>query len=251
MLKEIRLLTGRMLRAGSRNPVFIFMGVITPLMYLALFSPLLKTFAVNGSLPTTNILDLFVPGMLPIIAFSTGIFTGFGLIDELRSGVIERFRVTPASRFAILSGFVAYDVCATLFQSALFILIAIPFGFRTSLLGLVILFFFLVLLAAITSAFGNAIAVLVKSEDRYAPIVHGINLPLMLLSGSLLPISLAPLWLKVIAHFNPLYYVVEASRDLAWGRIGTTSVLYSFLILTAFCALALKWATSVFRKAVT
>lgn len=251
VLREVGLLTFRCIQACLRNPVFLFMGVGTPLIYLALFTPLLGTLVSRGSLETDHILTLFVPGMLPIIAFSTGLFTGFGIIDELRAGVIERLRVTPSSRFAILSGHVFFDTCSALFQSLLFVLIALPFGFRANILGLGVLFILLALLTLITSSFGNAIGVIMKSEDRYAPIVHGINLPILLLSGTLLPMSLAPLWLKTIAHFNPVFYVVNASRALAVGDFGSVSIVYAFLILVPFAALTMFWATGVFRKAVT
>lgn len=227
------------------------MGVATPIIYLAFFAPLLGTLAANGTLGTHNVLAMFIPGMLPIIAFSTGLFTGFGMIDEVRSGILERFRVTPARRFSILSGPVLFDTCSVFFQSLLFIIVAIPFGFRSSLLGMLILFVLLGLLTIITSSFGNALAVILKSEDKYAPIVHGINLPILLLSGTLLPISLAPTWMKIIAHFNPVYYVVEASRALAIGDLTSINVLYAFAILVPFAVLTMYWATNVFKKAIT
>ncbi|MCB1110880.1 MAG: ABC transporter permease, partial [Chlamydiia bacterium] len=204
-----------------------------------------------GSLGTDHILTLFVPRMLTIIAFSTGLFTGFGIIDEVRAGVIERLRVTPASRFAILGGHVFFDACSALFQSLLFILIAVPFGFRASVPGLGILFVLLALLVLITSSFGNAVGVIFKSEDRYAPLVHGIHLPVLLLSGTLLPMSLAPLWLRVVAHFNPVYYVVNASRALAVGDFNSVSILYAFIVLIPFAIFTLFWATGVFRRVVT
>lgn len=249
VLRDIFLITLRYLKITAKNPVFLSMGIVFPVTYLSLFAPLLNNLAAKGSFFEGNVLNLFVMGMLPIIAFSTGIFTGFGIIDELRSGIIERFRVTPASRFAILAGPVFHDVCATLFQCAFFILIALPFGFRTSIVGIFILLLQLILLTLITSSFGNALGVLMKSEDRYAPIIHAINLPIFLLSGVLLPMSLAPTWLKTLAHFNPVYYVVEASRSLATGDIFNFSVLCSFSILIPIACLAMFWATSVFRKA--
>jgi len=227
------------------------MGVTSPVLYLALFAPLLSTLARNGSLGTADALTLFVPGMLPIIAFTTGLFTGFGMIDEIRSGVIERFRVTPARRFSILLGPVLFDVCSVFFQSTLFILIALPFGFRASFPGLLVLFILLALLALITSSFGNAMALITKSEDRYAPIVHGINLPILLLSGTLLPMTLAPSWMKIIAHFNPVYYVVEASRALAVGDFTSIQILYAFCALIPFALLTLCWATRIFKRVVT
>ena len=251
ILREIGLLTLRCIIAALRNPVFIVMGIALPVVYLAFFTPLLNTLAQQGSLGTNNVLTLFVPGMLPIIAFSTGLFTGFGMIDEVRSGVLERFRVSPAARFSILSGPVLFDTCSVFFQSLLFIAIALPFGFRAHPLGLLVLFLLLALLTIITSSFGNAMGVLLKSEDRFAPIVHGIHLPVLLLSGTLLPMSLAPTWLNILAHFNPVYYVVEASRALAIGNLASASVLYAFLVLIPFACAALLWATRVFKRAIT
>ena len=250
-LRELRLLTWRCMLARLRNPVFLFMGIAIPLIYLALFTPLLGTLISRGGWGTDHVLTFFVPGMLPIIAFSTGLFTGFGIIDELRFGVIERLRVTPASRFAILGGRVFFDTCAALFQSVMFVLIALPFGFRANALGMGVLFVLLALLTLITSSFGNTAGVVLKSEDRYAPIIHGINLPVLLLSGTLLPMSLAPPWLKVIAYFNPVYYVVNASRALALGEFSSPTILYAFAILTPFAVFILFWATNVFKKVVT
>lgn len=248
-LTDIYLLSMRCIMASARNPVFLFMGVMTPLLYLSLFSPLLKTLGL-GDASNGNVLNLFVPGMLPYIAFTTGLFAGFGTIDELRSGLIERLRVTPASRFALLAGPVFNDVCQMLFQVILFVLIAIPFGFRGSVAGLAVLFVLLIMLTLITSSFGNAMGVITKSEDRFAPITHGISLPVLLLSGALLPIALAPLWLKAIAHFNPVYYVVEASRSLAMGHFVFAEIMSAFGILLFFTVLTMVWATNVFKKAI-
>jgi ABC-2 type transport system permease protein len=66
----------------------------------------------------------------------------------------------------------------------------------------------------------------------------------------LLPMSLGPLWMRVIAHFNPLYYLVEASRALAAGQFGGAAVWQAFAVLTPLCAVMLGWATRVFRRAV-
>ena len=66
----------------------------------------------------------------------------------------------------------------------------------------------------------------------------------------LLPISLGPAWMRVLAHFNPLYYLVEAARVLAAGTLTGTAVWQAFAVLVPLCAVVLAWATRVFRKAV-
>ena len=86
-----------------RNPVWLFVGVSTPMLYLALFTPLLKPLSGAAGLGHGNVLDGFLPGILALLAFASGTGPGFTTIFELRAGVIERLRVTPASRLSILA----------------------------------------------------------------------------------------------------------------------------------------------------
>src|SRR5262249_18421942 len=78
----------------------------------------------------------------------------------------------------------------------------------------------------------------------------GTLVALLLLSGVFLPLSPAPQWLRVLAHVNPLYYAVEASRDLVVGTIGSATVGRGFLVMGGLAVLAIAWATRVYRKAV-
>ena len=80
--------------------------------------------------------------------------------------------------------------------------------------------------------------------------MNGINLPLMLLAGVLLPISLGPGWMGVLAHFNPLYYLVTAARTLALDTFSDGALWQAFAVLTPLCVVSLAWATRVYRRAV-
>ena len=66
----------------------------------------------------------------------------------------------------------------------------------------------------------------------------------------LLPISLGPEWMRVLAHFNPLYYAVTAARVLAGGTLTGPAVWQAFAVLTPLCLVVLGWATAVVRRAV-
>jgi hypothetical protein len=67
------------------------------------------------------------------------------------------------------------------------------------------------------SAFSVATALVTKDISSFAAIINGLNLPVLLLAGVLLPISLGPAWMRVLAHLNPLYYAVEGARALCAG----------------------------------
>ena len=64
-----------------------------------------------------------------------------------------------------------------------------------------------------------------------------------------LPVGAATRW-TVLAHVNPLYYLVAASRVLAAGTFSGAAVWEAFAVLVPLCALVLTWATGVFRRAV-
>jgi ABC-2 type transport system permease protein len=245
--RDIGLLFQRQLTQLLRNPVWLVVGFSTPILYLALFTPLLKSVA---HLPGHTVMDLFLPGILSLLAFSSGVSAGFSTIFELQGGVIERLRVTPASRFAILIGPILASMLMMFGFDAVVVAIGYGFGFSVHWGGLAVLAVMLGLLMALASAFSIAIALVTREISGFAAIVNGINLPILLLAGVLLPISIGPAWMRVLAHFNPLYYLVVASRVLASGSLTGTAVWQGAAVLVPLCALVLAWATGVVRKAV-
>jgi ABC-2 type transport system permease protein len=248
--RDVGLLFQRYLTQLLRNPVWVIVGFSTPILYLALFTPLLKHLVGSGGLPTGNVLDLFLPGILSLLAFATGVGPGFNTLFELKAGVIERFRVTPASRFAILIGPILASMLMMLVFDAAVVAIAFGFGFSVHWAGLGVLVVLLGLLMVTVAAWSIATALVTKEISGFAAIANGINLPILLLAGVLLPISLGPAWMRVLAHFNPLYYLVQASRVLAAGTLSGTAVWQAFAVLAPLCLLVLAWATRVFRTAV-
>jgi len=248
--RDVGLLFRRYLTQLLRNPVWVIVGFSTPILYLALFTPLLRHLAGSGGLPTGNVLDLFLPGILALLAYASGIGPGFSTIFELKAGVIERLRVTPASRFAILIGPILATMLMILVFDAVVVAVGFGIGFSVHWLGLAVLAVLLALLIIIAAAWSIATALVTKEINGFAAIANGINLPILLLAGVLLPISLGPAWMRVLAHFNPLYYLVQASRVLAAGTLSGTAVWQAFAVLAPLCLLVLAWATRVFRTAV-
>jgi len=249
MVKEIALFFKRKMLETLRQPVWLISGLMTPLLYIALFSPLLKNIG-GVPLPTAAVLDSFVPGVLTLLAFGAGMGSGWTVIWELQSGVIERLRVTPASRFSILMGGVLHDIVTFAVPAVLVVGIAAIFGFQVHAAGLLVLLVLLCLLTAIVSAWSGSLGLLLKEVGSLAAVVTGLQLPLTLLAGVLLPLTNGPLWLRVIAHVNPLYYTVEASRQLAAGVLASAQTAVAFAVLVPLTALTLWWATGVYRKAV-
>jgi len=246
--REARLMTVRNLTRWARNPAWLMVGLFQPILYLLLFAPLLDSLNMPG-VEQGNTLKSFTPGLLVMLAMNAG-FAGMNILDDLHSGVIERLRVTPASRLALILGIVLCEVLIALLSSLLLIVAAVPMGFRADWLGIALLFGLLVLVHTMMVSTSYAIALTIKDQSALAAMASAITIPLLLLSGVLLPLTLAPASIRAIAHANPFYYVVNAARALADGRFGNPDVLRAFVIVGMLAVLALLWATRRFRQAV-
>jgi ABC-2 type transport system permease protein len=247
LARDTWLIFQRQMMLVLRNPVWVIVGIIQPLYYLFLFGPLLK-----GALrlPSAQAYRIFVPGILVQLAIFGTFFVGFALISELRAGVIERSRVTPVSRLALLLGRSLRDVVSLLVQAAIITVLSIPFGLAVGLGDALLAFAVLGLIALMLSAASYAIALKLRSEDALAPLLNTVGIPILLLSGILLPMQYAPHWLATVAKWNPFSWAVDGSRALFAGHPGDASVWKSLLILGVLTVVTVSWAARSFAKSV-
>lgn len=245
-LRETGIIFSRQLRLALREPMWIAIGLAQPVLYLVLFGPLLEPLA--AQLGSDNAYALFVPGLLVQLAVFGALFVGFGLVGEYRDGVIEAERVTPASRTALLLGRVLKDMLQVTVQSALLLALAFAFGLRGSAPGILIGFAIAIVLTGAVAAVGYAIALTVKSEDALAAIANGVSLPLILLSGILLPMTLAPEWLQRLSDVVPIKHIVQGIRDLFTGDLVGSGPLWAVFWSVVLVVAGIWIGTRVFRR---
>ena len=251
LVRDSWLIFQRQMQLLLRNPVWVFVGIFQPVMYLLLFAPLLKpALAPLGATTNAQTYRLFVPGLLVLLAIFGGLFQGFGLIAELRAGVIERSRVTPVSRLALLLGRSLRDVVSLIAQAIIITLLALAFGMRVQLGNVLLAYLLLALIALMTSSVSYGVALVVKSEDALAPLMNTVAQPVLLLSGILLPLSFAPAWLSTVAKYNPFSWAVDGARALFRGDLGNDKVWQSLLIVGVLTVLSVVWSARKFATSV-
>ncbi len=247
-IRDTWLIFDRSLRLSLRNPVWVIMGVLQPIIYLVLFGPLLNNVAKLPGFPPGGAFNVFVPGMLVMTALFGSAFVGFGLCDEMREGVVERMCVTPTSRVAMLLGRSLRDVVLLMAQALIIVVLALPFGLSVNVEGVAVAFAMLALVGLMLSPFSYTLALILKSEDSLAPVVNGVAIPLMLLSGMMLPMTLAPDWLRTLADVNPLYHAVDAVRALFNARFGDGEIVTSLVVLVALAVATIWVGTRSFAR---
>ncbi|GAB3072508.1 MULTISPECIES: ABC transporter permease [unclassified Phycicoccus] len=244
--RESYIVFRRQLRMNLRNPAWVIIGLLQPILYLLLFGPLLKPLIKQFG--ATNAYTFFVPGMLVQLGIFGAFFAGFSLIGEWREGVIEAERVTPASRTALLVGRLIRDILQLFVQALILVALGYAMGMRGSAGGIVFGILLTLLVGGACAAASNALALTTKSEDVMAPVINMVMMPVLLLSGILLPMTIGPKWLLDISAWMPFRWVVDAVRTAFSGDFASSPMIWGTVWAAVLFVLAVAWGTSTFRK---
>lgn len=168
LLRETWLVYRRQMRRQLRVPVWIIIGVVQPILYLTLFGPLLKRVVSPGGVAHYDgtAWQFFVPGMLVQLGLFGTAFSGFGIIDELRSGIIERMRVSPMNRLSMIFGRVLKDVTVLLVQALILVLLGLAYGLRAPWYGILAGFAVIALLGMALASLSYSAGLVFKDEGR-------------------------------------------------------------------------------------
>jgi ABC-2 type transport system permease protein len=252
--RDARLVYRREQRGSLRNPAWIIIALIQPVLYLVLFGPLLTRLPVGtlgapgGGGGAAAAYRFFVPGLLIQLGLFGSTFVGFAIISDWRAGVVERFRVTPASRLALMAGRVLRDVVTLVAQSVILVLAGLALGLRAPAGAVLIGLGFIVLVATGLASVSYATALLMKSEDAFAPLLNSVILPLVLLSGIMLPMTLGPGWLQGIARISPFRYIIDAMRAAYAGQYWNPVMLEGVAVAVGLAVGCLVLGSRVFLR---
>ncbi|MEZ0074036.1 ABC transporter permease [Planotetraspora sp. GP83] len=245
MLKDTGLFLAYELRNTARNPIWPLFGLLQPVLYLLLFAPLLAN--TSPGVPQAETLKQFTPGVMLMIALFGSLFVGFGMIAEIRGGVLERLAASPASRPAIVLGRTLRDMIVLVIQAVLIVVVALLMGMRPSVPGVALMLLLMALTGVFASGLSYGLALALRDENGMSQILQFFALPLILLTGILLPMSLAPQWMQFVAKANPLYHAVEAGRALFAGNLASREIALAFGLMLVLALVTLRWSVRSMR----
>lgn len=224
----------RELRPVFREPASVLFAMVQPVIFLALFSPLLPETG-DGSA-----LQWFVPGIVAMTTLMGASFTGANLLQEMVTGSHERLLVSPLSRTSLLVGRALKEIVPLLMQAAIIVAVCTPFSFDLHLGGVLLAMVILAGFSVGIGALSFAVALASKGQDwLFWTVQQTVVFPILLLAGVLLPLEGAPGWLRLLSDLNPLTYVVEAVRPLFAGSCPLDTVGAGLLASALVAALGL------------
>jgi ABC-2 type transport system permease protein len=249
------LLTDRYLRQLYRQPAVIGIALTQPVIWLLLFGELFKKIVELPGFGTTNYATYLTPGVVIMTALFSSSWTGMAYIEDLQTGVMDRFLTAPMPRGALLGASLAYQAVTTVVQSAIIIAIGWGIGarFPGGAAGIAALIAISVLIALAMAGLSNGFALLTRQREALIGASTTLVMPLTFLSGAFLSLKLVPTWIADIARFNPVNWAASAGRAVVGGSIpwGTVGSYAGFLaVAVAVTALASTRAFRAYQRSI-
>jgi ABC-2 type transport system permease protein len=241
-------MTVRLLRALFRQPAWVAITLVQPIVWILLYGALFQDLTRLGNFGTNDYLVFLTPGIVVMTTLFSGGWSGFGMLEDIDRGVVDRFLVAPVGRVAIVAGRLVQGAMIAVIQSGILVGVGYLRGARfENPAGLVLLVVSAVLLGAAFGALSNALAMLVRKEETVIAAVNFVVLPLTFLSSILMALQNAAGWVSSVARYNPVNWAVEAARDALTSTPDWPSILARTGALAGF-AFACSWlALAAFR----
>jgi ABC-2 type transport system permease protein len=217
-------LAGRGVRALLRQPWFVAITLVQPVVWLLLFGALFQNVV---PAPNGDYIAYLTPGIVVMSALFSSGWAGMGFITDAERGVMDRLLVSPVRRGSVMTGSLVNQQVTTVVQT----LVILALGFATGArfpggVGIMLVFVgSVILLAAAFASYSNALALLLRSQESVIGAVNFVVLPLSFLSSMLVPTGSLPGWIAAIAQWNPVDWAVVIGRqtlsaDVDWSVVG-------------------------------
>jgi ABC-2 type transport system permease protein len=236
--------TLRYLRAFVRQPAWVAISLVQPMIWLLLFGALFRRVVEIPGFGGGSYIEFLTPGVVVMTAISSAGWSGMAFVDDMHSGVLDRFLVSPVWRGALNVGSLAYGSLTIAVQALVIVGVGLVAGahFPNGVAGVAVLVVVACLLGAVFAALSNALALVVRQRETLIAAVTSVLLPLTFLSSAFMQQALVPAWIREIARFNPVNWSAEASRSAAightdWSLVGSrVGLLLALLLVSSWLA---------------
>lgn len=249
---QILVLSEKSLRRLVTDPKLLLFSVLQPLILLLLFGQIFNSISKTPDFPAgVSYIDFLVPAIMVNTAMQSALLSGTGLNEEIKNGMVARFRTLPIWLGSVLVARSVFDLARGAIRLALMVLLAVAlFGFSPAggVLGVLGAFG---LALAIGWGLGwvfLALAVWLRNGESMQAVGFLAMFPLMFASNAFVPVDGLPGWLGAVATVNPMTYGVEAARDLTLAHPVGWGALIAVALSAAIGAIAIPVAVRGFRR---
>lgn len=242
-------LLGRHLRRTWREPIWIFIELVQPVIWLALYGQLFKKVTLIPGFGAHSYIQFLTPGVIVMTALFGSAWAGMGVIEDHREGVLDRLLASPVRRQSVILARTLHAAIAVSVQTLIVLGLGTVLGAHldNGILGILFILLTTTLLGGAFSAASYGVAFLTPREDTLIAVVNFFSLPLTFLSATLMSAALMPSWMAHLAAFNPVNWAAQAARSGLSGAVGGAAWI-AILDLALFLLAANLFAAWAFRR---
>jgi ABC-2 type transport system permease protein len=235
-----------------RNPILLFVNLITPLLFLLLFSQLLQKLTTIPGL-SGSYLEYLTPGILVMNVVLGALQSGMSIVNDSNSGFLQKMLLTPASRSAILLGRLMNDLLVLMIQSAIIIGVAMLMGLTiaTGFGGLLVIFVTIAFFELAWAGVWLAVGLKTRKAETVSAIGQLLMFPLLFISSALFPTAIMPQWAQTVSSYNPISYASNVIRDLVQGGLTGSTFASAYVVIGLIAIVAFAATLYLFRKVVS
>jgi ABC-2 type transport system permease protein len=236
------------LRKLMRDPTELVSRAVQPMLWLTVFGQVMEQVRGIHSGPISYLVFI-TPGILAQSVLFAAIFYGIAVIWERDLGVVHKQLVSPAYRSALVLGKALSAGFRGVVQACVIYVLAMlmHLSIRHDAISIGLVLLVVVLGSALFSTFSLIIACIVKTRERFMGVGQVLTMPLFFASSAIYPLALMPSWLRAVARFNPLTYLVDALRGLMVpGDTTIANVGIDMLVLAGIFALLMAIAVRLY-----
>ncbi|MBB5803630.1 ABC-2 type transport system permease protein [Saccharothrix ecbatanensis] len=234
LVTQVTVLAVRALRPVFLDPARVFFSLLQPLVMLLLFSQVFRSVADTPLFPKgVSYIDYLVPAILFMTATTVASESAVSMTNDLRNGVLARFRSMPVRPVSVLIARSVADLMRGAMELALVLILAtLVFGYSPSggLVGMLG-----ALLLALTTGWSLgwvflATATWLRATENVQALSVLVVIVLQFASSAFVPVAALPEYIQAVAHVNPLSYGITAARNLSLGNAPDTALYVTLLI---------------------
>ncbi len=246
-LRDSGIILWRQLVQLPRIPEVLVFALIQPVMFVLLFR-----YVFGGAIatPGESYVNYLMPGIFAQTVAFGAVASGIGLAEDLRRGIIDRFRSLPMARSAVLVGRTVSDLVRNFAVVAVMYIVGLLVGFRPegSVAAQVLAFLLLLLTSFAFSWIGVVIALSMKTVEAVQSAGFIWLFPLTFASSAFVPTDTMPTWLQVFAENQPFTIVVNAVRALFLDQPVGNYVWLTLAWMIGITAVMIPLATRQYRR---
>src|SRR6266571_5423853 len=121
---------GRQTRNLLREPIWIVILLVQPMVWLVLYGQLFRNVTRLGGFGTASYITFLAPAIVVMNAFFGATWSGMSMINDLDHKVVERFLAAPASRFALILSQIVRSALTAAIQAVIILLVSFALGVR-------------------------------------------------------------------------------------------------------------------------